>query len=450
MKASRRNSGKPIALLGALQSLLHGDRTARSRRTAGYALLTIALFLTVLGNMQWGGPVQTPVSAILMAALVLYAIGDVVVARSGRKLVAVKLGNRYATRRARGQSLVEFALVSFFLFFMIMGVIEMARFLFVYNVISNAAQEGSRYGIVRPREVVPNALVTYVSGNPTYRGTVIPTQIVVANGPCDVIDKAADKIYGIPRSDVQITFWYDKGDETPLPLANLNDLDAAATFGNRIVVQTSYRFDFILPFISKFAPNGINVQMRSARTLRTKGNSDAPPCDFAGGLAPPPDVGATQTARAGATQTAQAVATATVGAGWTQTAIVAATQTAAGATPTATATLPPCTPTSVAIYSISAFIKNTGGSNPLKIRVHVTDNCGTALALATVTGVVKSNGSPVGTPFALPNLGGGDYGGCGIGSYNYAGTMTIDVTAANPPLTPAAATGSISGASTCP
>jgi TadE-like protein len=192
-------------------------------------------------------------------------------------------------RSTRGQSLVEFALVSVVLFFLILGIIDVARLLFTYSVITNAAQEGSRYGIVRPREVVPNAMVTYVPGNiPTYLGTVIPTQIVVANSPCDIIDKTADKIYGVPRSDVQVSVWYDNGDATPLPLTTLDDLDAAAVFGNRIDVQTSYRFNFMVPFISVFVPNGINIRMLSARTLRTTGAGDAPPCDFAGNIAPTP------------------------------------------------------------------------------------------------------------------------------------------------------------------
>ncbi len=221
-------------------------------------------------------------------------------------------------KTTRGQSMVEFALVSVLLFFLIFSIIDVARLLFTYSVITNAAQEGSRYGIVRPREVVPPAMVTYVNGNPTYRGTPIPTQIVVASGPCDIIDKTADKIYGVPRSDVQISVWYDNGNGTPLPLTNLDDLDAAATFGNRIIVETSYRFNFIVPFVSVFVPNGINVRMLSARTLRTTGTAAQPPCDFAGSLAPTPNVAATQTSIAAVTQTAVANATSTTQIAWTR------------------------------------------------------------------------------------------------------------------------------------
>jgi Flp pilus assembly protein TadG len=352
----------------------------------------------------------------------------------------------------RGQALVEFALVSVVLFFLILGIIDVARLLFTYSVITNAAQEGSRYGIVRPRQVVPNAKVTYVAGNPTYLGTVIPTQIVTAASPCDIVDKTIDTIYGVPRSDVQISVWYDNGDSTPLPLTNEADLNAAAVFGNRIDVQTSYTFSFLTPFMSIFAPNGINVRMLSARTLRTTGNADAPPCDFVNTIAPTPNVPATQTAVAGMTQTAVANASSTAVAGYTQTAIVVATQTAAGFTATPTATPTACTASGVVIANISAFVKSTGGSNPLGVRVHVTDNCNIGLLGATVTGQVQVNGSNVGGLLTLPSEGGGDYGfaSCSGPVYSYANNMTIVINAAKTGLISGAATGNVNGANTCP
>jgi hypothetical protein len=351
----------------------------------------------------------------------------------------------------RGQSLVEFAIISIVLFFLIMSIIDLARLLFTYAVITNAAQEGTRYGIVRPREVVPNSLVTYVAGNPTYLGTPIPTQIVVANSPCDVVDKTRDKVIGISPSDVQIAFWYDAGDGTPLPLNSLDDLDHAATFGNRIDVQTSYNFQFTVPFLSVFTPNGINVRMVSARTLRTRGSSAVPPCDFNGNIAPTPNIGATQTTIAQITQTAVAQATATTGSFWTQTAVAQATATAGNFTPTATPSPTACTAGAVVISNISAFIQNTGSGQPLQIRVHVQNNCGIPLPAAVVTGQVYASGTPVGGVVTLPNETGGDYGACNIGSYDgRLNNLTITINAVNLPLAPANATGNISGASTCP
>lgn len=55
------------------------------------------------------------------------------------------------TRRLRdihGQTLVEFALVSFLLLTTILGVVEISRMVLVYTSIANAARTGARYAIV--------------------------------------------------------------------------------------------------------------------------------------------------------------------------------------------------------------------------------------------------------------------------------------------------------------
>lgn len=47
-----------------------------------------------------------------------------------------------------GQALVEFAMVLPLLILIIMGVFDLGRAIYGYNVISNSAREGARYGIV--------------------------------------------------------------------------------------------------------------------------------------------------------------------------------------------------------------------------------------------------------------------------------------------------------------
>lgn len=51
--------------------------------------------------------------------------------------------------RLKGQAMVEFALVLPLLILIIMGVFDLGRGIYSYNVISNSAREGARYGIVR-------------------------------------------------------------------------------------------------------------------------------------------------------------------------------------------------------------------------------------------------------------------------------------------------------------
>jgi hypothetical protein len=51
-------------------------------------------------------------------------------------------------RRARGQALVEFAMVAPFFFLLLFGIIEAGRFIFYYETLNNATREGARYAIV--------------------------------------------------------------------------------------------------------------------------------------------------------------------------------------------------------------------------------------------------------------------------------------------------------------
>ncbi len=49
-----------------------------------------------------------------------------------------------------GQALVEFALVIPILILILMGVLDLGRGIYTYNVVANAAREGVRFGIVNP------------------------------------------------------------------------------------------------------------------------------------------------------------------------------------------------------------------------------------------------------------------------------------------------------------
>jgi len=51
-------------------------------------------------------------------------------------------------RRSRGQALAEFAIVAPMFFLLLFGIIEAGRFIFYYEVLSNATREGARYAIV--------------------------------------------------------------------------------------------------------------------------------------------------------------------------------------------------------------------------------------------------------------------------------------------------------------
>ena len=55
-------------------------------------------------------------------------------------------------RTARGQSLVEFALLLPILLLLAVMLVDLGRAVYYYSVIFNAAREGARYGIIHPTD----------------------------------------------------------------------------------------------------------------------------------------------------------------------------------------------------------------------------------------------------------------------------------------------------------
>ncbi len=56
-------------------------------------------------------------------------------------------------KRSQGQTMVEFALILPVLLLVVLGLIEFGRAFFYYTMVSNAAREGTRYGIVQPKDL---------------------------------------------------------------------------------------------------------------------------------------------------------------------------------------------------------------------------------------------------------------------------------------------------------
>lgn len=82
------------------------------------------------------------------------------------------------SRRQRGQSLVEFALVLPVLLIILMGIFDFGRAIFAYNAVSNAAREGMRVAIVNQ-----NAAAIEAEALAATTG-MDPTQITVTFTPC--------------------------------------------------------------------------------------------------------------------------------------------------------------------------------------------------------------------------------------------------------------------------
>jgi len=349
-------------------------------------------------------------------------------------------------RPARGQSLVEFALVSILLFMLLLGIIDMARLLFTYSVVSNAAQEGARYGIIRPRDVVSasEATLTVTAGGTPYP---IPTVLVVADGNCNIHDKARDKIWGVDRSQVEVRVWYDRGgNRTPIPVSTstancetnpdqCSHYDATIIPGNRVVVEAKYRFTLMVPFAALFAPNGFDVRMQSARTIMRNGNE---PNNCTVNMTPAPSYTPTATRTPTYTRTPTVTLTPTITntpsitRSPTRTVTQSSTVTnTATQTPTRTTTATlqaTATPTPIrrlVIEVISAQL-STGNNKPLDIRVRLRDDLGNLIAGATVGATAVGSTTWSGP---VPDGGGGIYQACDQGIFDSSVPINVTVTA---------------------
>ncbi len=134
--------------------------------------------------------------------------------------------------RPGGQSLVEMALVLPILLLILIGLIEFGRAFFIYAVVSNAAREGGRAGIVEPLDFA------YV------QHAVTRTLVLV------------------PPDDVSIDIHYDDGTDE----GTFTDPSLIEEGRSRIVVKVSYPFSMLTPLISSIFPP-TTIEFTSARTI---------------------------------------------------------------------------------------------------------------------------------------------------------------------------------------
>lgn len=121
-----------------------------------------------------------------------------------------------AIRVEAGSSIIEFAFASIILFTLVFGVIAICLALYTYNVVAEAARDGSRYAMVRGSACnsfadCPNAtsgqIQTYV------RGVSFP---------------------GVNPSSLTVLATWPDGNENP---------------GSRVAVTVSYNFPLVIPFV---------------------------------------------------------------------------------------------------------------------------------------------------------------------------------------------------------
>ena len=126
-----------------------------------------------------------------------------------------------ASRRRRGQALVEFALVAPLFFLLLFGIIEAGRFIFYYETLNNATREGARYAIVNGANTI---------GCPT--GPPAPGTNGCDVAGDDVRDRVRDAALGIVSSITVTPQWFPDNGR-----------------GSTVTVSASFTYNSLVPLV---------------------------------------------------------------------------------------------------------------------------------------------------------------------------------------------------------
>ena len=132
-----------------------------------------------------------------------------------------------ATRRQRGQALTEFALVAPILLLILLGLIDLSRFVFTANALNNSAREAARFAsvAVRPAECA--------SQSRSQCATTI----------------ARSHAWGVPSSDLNVVVTCERaapnGTITSVAVTSCRTDDL-------LVVRTQLEFTLLTPVIAQF------------------------------------------------------------------------------------------------------------------------------------------------------------------------------------------------------
>lgn len=143
--------------------------------------------------------------------------------------------------RSRGQALPEFAIVAPLFFLLLFGIIEAGRFIYYYEVLSNATREGARYAIVNG------------AGVDDFPGMCPTGPAAGTSDPCDpdgsdveqTVRSAAIGVLG-PSITVDRCWWYVPGCDFSSQGATTGGDNAR---GASVTVRASYTYRPLVPIV---------------------------------------------------------------------------------------------------------------------------------------------------------------------------------------------------------
>ena len=173
-----------------------------------------------------------------------------------RRTAADRAGPAHARRssptRARGQSLVEFALVLLPLFLLILGVVQFGLIFNSYVTMTNAAREGARTGTI----YVYDRTLTKPQ-NDTARNAAIRASVLAS---MNLLAKTSPQFAGGSTWTANGTI-FTNGDMTITYAVPAGVTESDPRVGQTITVRAIYHQDLIIPMIAALLPQDANGRL---------------------------------------------------------------------------------------------------------------------------------------------------------------------------------------------
>jgi Flp pilus assembly protein TadG len=162
--------------------------------------------------------------------------------------------HRRRERDEAGQSLVEFSLILFPLFFILLGIIQFGFIFNTYVTMTNAARDAARLGTiyVYTRESGETKATNDLARNESIRTQVMTSMNMLGTtSPYFATGSTWTQSGGTyTNGDLQITYALPTG-----------VTDSETRMGQEITVSATYHQDLIIPLISAFLPKDANGRM---------------------------------------------------------------------------------------------------------------------------------------------------------------------------------------------
>ena len=155
-------------------------------------------------------------------------------------------------RAARGQSLVEFALVMMPLFIILLGIIQFGFIFNAYVTITNASREGARIGTVYVYQPSLSKAQNDLSRNNSIKTTVINSM--------NLLNKTAPH-FATSTTWTQSGLTFTNGDLVVTYSNPAGVIETDARVGQQITVRALYHQDLIIPMIAQLLPRDANGRL---------------------------------------------------------------------------------------------------------------------------------------------------------------------------------------------